>query len=129
MFDKVREYTEPEGLESLQAAQNLLIPIDEALRKRDLKGALKIARKCIHYFDQFIPYVKNKDFQQYLINGNIRMAKFVESVDKQGPTLFVLNHFLTAEFKNLGSILKNLLGRVGHLLGGVLHGVGDLLKG
>lgn len=120
----------------MQAAQNLLIPIDEALRKRDLKGALNIARDCIHYFDQFIPYVNNKDFQQYLINGNIRMAQFVESVDKQGPTMFALNHFLTAEFKNLGGILKNLLGRVGSLvhnvtglLGGVLHGVGGLLKG
>lgn len=125
----MREYTEPEGLESLQAAQNLLIPIDEALRKRDLKGALNIARDCIHYFDQFIPYVNNKDFQQYLINGNIRMAQFVDSVEKQGPTLFALNHFLTAEFKNIGSIVKNLLGRVGNLLGGVLHNVGGLLKG
>lgn len=47
-YDKVREYTEPDGLESLQAAQDFLAPIDQELREGDLIGALKLARECIH---------------------------------------------------------------------------------
>lgn len=136
VFNKVREFTEPEGLDALQAAQNLLVPVDEALRKRDLSAALKLARECSQLFNKFIPHVTNKDLQQYLIDGNVRIGHFIDSVEKQGPTLFAVNTFLTAEFKNIGGVLKALLLKVGNLVhnvtslvGGVVHNVGGLVDG
>lgn len=127
MFNQVRKYTDQAGLEDLQAAQNLLGPVDEAMRTRDLLGALKIARQCTQYFDKFIPHVNNPDLKQYLVDGNVRIRSFIDSVEKKGPTLFALNHFLTSEFTNLGGILSGLLKKVGELLHGVGGAVGGLV--
>lgn len=56
--------------------------------------------------------MNNKQLQQYLINGQIRMAKFVDNVEKTGPTLFALSNVLSGEFNNLRSILGVIVGAV-----------------
>lgn len=65
-----------------------------------------------------------------------RVEKFLGSIEKQGPTMWAINTFFSAESKNLGNILGalvkavvNVVHNVTNLVGGVVHDVGGLVGG
>lgn len=136
LFDEVRKHTDPEGLKYIDLGQSQLAPVDQALKSGDIMGAVKIARGCIPYLQSVLPYVNEENLKQHLIETADRVEKFLGSVEKQGPTMWAINTFFSAESKNLGNILGalvkavvNVVHNVTNLVGGVVHDVGGLVGG
>lgn len=136
IFEEVRKHTNPEGQKYVDMGKSQLAPVDKALKNGDMMGALKIARKCMPYLKAIIPHVNKESLQEYLKNTSDRIEKFIGQIEKQGPTMFALNHFFSAESKGLSGILGKLLkavvsivNNVGHAVGGVVHDVGGLVGG
>lgn len=136
LFDEVRKHTDPEGLQYVELGQSQLAPVDNALKNGDIRGALKISRKCIPYLKALILHVNEDSLQQHLKDTAERIESFVEKVEKQGPTMFALNTFFSAESKKLGGILGalvkavvNVVNNVNSAVGGVVRNVGGVVGG
>lgn len=127
-LEKIKEYTDPEGLKYLQMWQNQNYPVDKALQIGDLKAVAKIGRETIPVAKSLIPHVKDEKLQKYLTNAVNRVEKFIGTLEAGGSNMRSLHNYFVSESKNMGGVLVALINTVVDLVDDVGGLVGDVLN-
>lgn len=126
VFKDIREQTAPEGLPHIDYWMSQVPPVDVALRNGDLKGVATIFRDVIPVIRKLIPHLKDKKLQERVAALATNAENVVKTLELEGANMSSLNGFFESESKNLGDILRALIGAVVKVVNSVLY---DAVKG
>lgn len=101
VIDKLKQFTDSAGYESLQLWRNQVKPADEALIKGDLDSAANVLQKAIIHARALIPYVKSEFLQNKLKKSVASAERMVKIIEAKTGALQDLQTFSETESSSL----------------------------